>query len=346
MTRRIRRFTDVLAIGIVAVMSVAVRPATAAPAEGWLIATKACEATRRIDGPNPGRVRTEPMRAYELLELHGNGEYARIRIPGAPQIEERWLRRECGIHAVPAGGQAAGNGPTQAQERPGGEESVDNVLAVSWQPAFCETSAGRRTKECRNLGAGDSGPFTRGFSLHGLWPQPRGTEWCTPRARAQKGPASRSARMRRLDISPAVLAELSEVMAGTQSAFQRYQFYKHGSCYNDPAGVDGYWRDAISLMRQLNRSAVARLFAENIGTSLSPDAVRAAFDEAFGPGAGERVRFDCYDDDGRRLYLEMRIALRGRIEPETRLSELILAAPPSRSGDGCRGARVDPAGNQ
>jgi len=46
---------------------------------------------------------------------------------------------------------------------------AEYVLAVSWQPAFCETRP--RLPECRSQTA-DRFDATN-FTLHGLWPRPR-----------------------------------------------------------------------------------------------------------------------------------------------------------------------------
>src|SRR3546814_10932851 len=48
------------------------------------------------------------------------------------------------------------------------------VLAVSWQPAFCETRPAK--PECVTQ---DEDRFDAShFALHGLWPQPRGNVYC------------------------------------------------------------------------------------------------------------------------------------------------------------------------
>src|SRR3546814_5265076 len=48
------------------------------------------------------------------------------------------------------------------------------VLAVSWQPAFCETRPAK--PECVTQ---DEDRFDAShFALHGLWPQPRGNVSC------------------------------------------------------------------------------------------------------------------------------------------------------------------------
>ena len=48
------------------------------------------------------------------------------------------------------------------------------MLAVTWQPAFCQLHA--RKPEC---GSQTSDRFdATHFTLHGLWPQPRAKEYC------------------------------------------------------------------------------------------------------------------------------------------------------------------------
>jgi ribonuclease T2 len=95
----------------------------------------------------------------------------------------------------------------------------------------------------------------------------------------------------------------------------------------------------MDLLEQLNGSAVAGLFASHIGLRLRAGEVRDAFDQAFGAGAGERVRIVC-DDQG--LITELRVGLKGTLGPGASLAGLIRAAPPR--GVGCRGGWVDRAG--
>ncbi|WP_226581694.1 ribonuclease T2 family protein [Acuticoccus sediminis] len=327
--------------------------------EGWFIAEDTCPATRKIDGSNPGNVATEPRVAYDILEINRDGgDFYRIRIPGAPQIEERWVAVRCGTHVVaagpprrPSGGEpgGGGGGDTELGGLPTGDdsrESTDNLLAASWQPGFCETGAGRPKTECMLLNAGQLPDAADRFSMHGLWPQPNGNFWCTDEALRQKGIDNED--MLPLALSDATREALADVMPGTHSEFQRYQFYKHGSCFFAAGGAEEYFRDAINLFDQLNASPVAALFRDHIGERLSPADVKAAFDTAFGPGAGRRVQFEC-DADGRRdIYIELRIALRGRIDDAASLGDLILAAPPASdtAESGCARAVVDRAGLQ
>ena len=86
------------------------------------------------------------------------------------------------------------------------------------------------------------------------------------------------------------------------------------------------------------------LFAANIGRELSVAEIRESFDEAFGRGAGERVRLACRDDGSRRLIVELTIGLRGDIPGGTPVAQLIAASAPT--DEGCPGGIVDPVGLQ
>jgi ribonuclease T2 len=97
-------------------------------------------------------------------------------------------------------------------------------------------------------------------------------------------------------------------------------------------------------MNALNGSIVQKLFADNIGKNLKSSEIRAAFDEAFGDGAGQRVRVKCKRDGKRQLIQEITIGLYGEFTEENSLAKLLLAARPTKPG--CVVGIVDPAGFQ
>ncbi len=213
------------------------------------------------------------------------------------------------------------------------------VLAATWQPAFCETRPEK--PECRSQTAArfDASHFT----LHGLWPQPRGRAYCgVARNDKRADKAGRWAALPALDLEAATRAALERVMPGTRSFLHRHEWLKHGTCYASSA--ERYLRDSLSLMVQLNGSGVRAFFAERIGQRITADQIRARFAAAFGPGAGRRVKLVCKSDGGRRLIVELRINLEGPVTPARDLAILIAAAPTTPPG--CEAGLVDPVGLQ
>ncbi len=214
------------------------------------------------------------------------------------------------------------------------------LLAVSWQPAFCEQRPKR--PECASQRANRYDATH--FSLHGLWPGPRSNSYCnvssTLIATDKKG---RWGSLPDLNLDASLLSRLNQVMPGTRSFLQRHEWVKHGSCHEN-GSANGYYEDSLRLMKALNASGVARLFADNIGNRLKASEIRAAFDKEFGMGTGKRIRIKCKRDGARLLIQEITIGLYGEFDAATTLSQLMLRAKPTNGG--CEGGIVDAVGLQ
>jgi len=306
---------------------------------GTFVADSACPATQAIrTGKNPGNISTEAGKSYELLA--GNKDeptHYLIQVPGADP-ERRWVKISCGhvsggsVAAAPSG-QAK---PSSASGKP------EYVFALSWQPAFCETKASKPECKAQSPGEFDATHFT----LHGLWPQPNGNFYCQVSAsdKANDNPAH-WADLPPVDLDANTRAELDQVMPGTASKLERHEWIKHGTCYGK--SQQEYFSDALKLMRTVNSSAVRDLFNKNIGKQLTSDQIRGAFNEAFGPGAGDRVRVSCLVDpsSGRRMIGELTLGLSGPIGPDSKLADLLMASAPTGKA-GCPKGAVDPIGFQ
>ena len=257
---------------------------------------------------------------------------------------------------------AAMSATAGAQER-GGRSELDRrseraVLAITWQPAFCETRP--RVPECRSQRPGRA-DVTQ-FSLHGLWPQAqrgrgrgRGREnYCGVDPRTVRAGRSGWRNLPRLGLDRDVERRLAVAMPGVRSYLHRHEWFKHGTCYGPTP--DGYFRDALALLDEVNASPVRALFARNIGRRLETAAIRDAFDRAFGPGAGRRVRVQCRRDGNRQVIVELLLHLQGTIGtktgqagrrtngPTNGLGGLLRAARPVRAD--CPGGIVDAVGLQ
>ncbi len=196
--------------------------------------------------------------------------------------------------------------------------STDNLLAISWQNAFCQTHQNRR--ECRNV---KPSHFSAShFTLHGLWPQPRSRVNCKG---AQK-----------VYLPKKLYRELLEVMPAARSGLHKHEWKKHGTCYG--TSPERYFRDSIYLVKVINASPVRDLFARNIGKTVTIEQVRFAFDRAFGKGSGRKVKMVC----NQGLITELWINLKGEIREGAELSKLLKRAPMAKGG--CRKGKVDAAG--
>ena len=251
------------------------------------------------------------------------------------------LRRSALLAAALAACLAAFSAPTA---RAG--ESRGATLALTWTPAFCET-AGRNRGECKLLAKRKISVWSNRFNLHGLWPE-RG-EYCgaTKEQIAQDALGPRGWRKMKMQRLPKDLADrLVAAMPGALSGLHKHEWVKHGLCHGDPDGAIGYYQDSLAALEAVNRAGLAKLARAHVGRELRAAQLRAALDRAFGKGAGERLQMVCVKDrdSGRRLISEIRISLRGELEPGVNVGRLILAARPRKRG--CRAGIVDPVGAQ
>ena len=304
---------------------------------GEFVASKSCPAVVSIKkGTNPDDVSVEPGKSYTLLgKNRQEATHYWINVPGASPAQ-RWVAYDCG----------KADGPTVTEQLNNGGAAVDTplgtvkpkpkpkgpkdgvpffVLALSWEPAFCETM--RDKAECRNQTS--SSYEATHFALHGLWPQPRGNQFCgvDPKIAALDDQHQWD-QLPEPQLSAETKAALAKAMPGVQSGLERHEWTKHGSCYPG-ADAEQYFKDEVRLAEAVNSSPVQQFMAANIGKQVQTSELRAAFDKAFGNGAGDRVRVSC-DKQGR--FSEMTIGLKGDISSGTDIAQLIAASETTDMG--------------
>jgi ribonuclease T2 len=315
--------------------------------DGTFTAREACPAFQSIrNETNPGSIHLETGKSYPLRAKNKpDASHYQIEVADA-EPRRRWVAIGCGeVEDTSAGSASGGSGGAPAGAGTG-LRKAEYILAVSWQPAFCETAAGRRKTECGTQSADrfDASHFT----LHGLWPQ--GRSYCRVPAdvvatdKASKTDPDAWQRLPPVSLAPGTRRELERVMPGTMSQLDRHEWIKHGTCFGD-ASADAYFARAIALLDQLNQSRARGLFARSVGHEITREAIRQAFDESFGSGAGDRVVVECNDDGGRRLIAELTIGLVGAIGDAPTLAPLMAASAPPRD-PGCPAGLVDPVGLQ
>jgi len=226
------------------------------------------------------------------------------------------------------------------EDNPASRQQQDFILALSWQPAFCETRP--NVPECRSQREGRFD--ARNFSLHGLWPQPRDNVYCgVSEQNIRIDKSGRWQDLPKLEISDGLRKELAEQMPGYRSNLHRHEWIKHGTCIEDGT-PEQYYTISLQLMGAMNASPMAKLFAENIGREISAYQITNAFERTFGSGLGNRISVSCRRDGGRNLINELKISLATDGKKKESLSEIFEAAAPLDVG--CRRGIVDPVGLQ
>jgi ribonuclease T2 len=301
------------------------------PLNGTLHAERDCEAfVSKKKKSNPDKVRLEPGDAYVILEVNrpNQPDWFRVRVEDA-NPPERWVEASCGSQT--GGGAPQEEGPTEPVRPPVRPIDSDDPslcstaglqdsfkLALSWQPAFCESHRGK--KECAaNFPA--TFQSAGNFTLHGLWPNREacGINYgnCEHR-RTQSEFCDYPAP----GINAQVASQLSQVMPGTASCLERHEWFKHGTCQKewDPSQ---YFEEAIDLVRQFNDSGINKFMAANMGKQVLVEDFLAQVDTALGADARQRLQLTCA---GGKLT-DVFISLPAHFEPGSSLSELIRTAP-------------------
>jgi ribonuclease T2 len=217
---------------------------------------------------------------------------------------------------------------------PSAAQAIDYVLAISWQPGFCEMRPA--VPECQSQTA-DRFDATH-FTLHGLWPEPRGNFYCgVPPHDQELDRRTQWQALPVLPLSAETRQQLDQSMPGTQSGLHRHEWIKHGTCSEMPT-PEAYFQESLRLLAALNNSPLQALFQDAIGSTLSGDAIRAAIDNAFGEGVGEKVQIICKSVGPRDLIVELRFNLKGPLKD--RDFKAALQSATSRD-PGCPGGEVD-----
>ncbi|MCY1743732.1 ribonuclease T2 family protein [Ensifer sp. SL37] len=218
-----------------------------------------------------------------------------------------------------SGAFAAGEDASRGAAPASSTSRTDYVLAVSWQPGFCETRPQRKECESQTAERFDA----TNLSLHGLWPLRK--SYCGGAAEARATDRKGSwLELPKLAMADDTAARLLIAMPGVQSGLDRHQWLRSGTCQS--GSVDDYFSVQLRMLEELNRSAVGALFRQRVGAELDEAAIKQAFDQSFGAGAGDRVRMRCQTVQGRSIITGLTIGLTGDVMKAASLGPLIQAA--------------------
>ena len=188
-----------------------------------------------------------------------------------------------------------------------GPEIDHYVLALTWQPAFCERNEDR--PECRQLGSDD---YAAGhLTLHGLWPNDgpgEGPSHCNvaPETKALDEPHS-WCKLPEPKLSPETTTSLTPRMPGIESCLERHEWIKHGTCAGTEA--DAYFRSALRLTDAIDKLKMSAVIGSSVGRFVNRQQLIVAFEEAFRAGSAQAVTFLCAEKGADSYLLEIRITL-------------------------------------
>ncbi|MGD9476175.1 ribonuclease [Shinella sp. G-2] len=195
------------------------------------------------------------------------------------------------------------------------------ILSISWQSGYC--AARPKSGGCADFSA--ASPAASRFSLHSRFLARK--SYCGIEAdlqqRARKG---KWTDLPAITLASATQERLLAAMPAARLGLDRQQWLRSGSCV--AASPEAYYSRSLDLLDQLNASPVLALFADKAGGTVTLAEVRAAFDTAFGAGAGERVRLTCRKVDDKAIVIGLTI---GVASGEGTLATLIDASSPTKS---------------
>ncbi len=293
----------------------------AIPFQGQLTATNTCPAGISIKpGNNPDNLTLEKGKIYQIVGKNSdNPSHYLLKIPNANPAD-RWVKINCGNFAEVAEVTPPKPNATVSNS------SNDYLLALSWQPAFCEAKPDNL--ECQLLAKDPTRPEATHFVLHGLWPQPISNIYCgvsnsdianDKNHKWEELPAVEN------QLSPETWQKLQAAMPGTLSNLHRHEWIKHGTCY--PGTPDEYFAEAIELLNTFNNSQVQAVVASKIGSQATVTEIDNAL-SSFGANTGEKVEVRC---DKNSVMGEIWVNLEGNITLTTPVSDLLKNAPDAKA---------------
>ncbi|NGZ85306.1 ribonuclease T2 family protein [Duganella aceris] len=289
-------------------------------AGGTFTATKSCEAFSSFaKRSNPGAVQVAPGTAYVVREINkADYDWVRVEVPGA-QPSLRWVQRGCGTPAL-EDKQAA------IPRDGGGVCSVANkqdsyVLAITWQPGFCEHVSYKGTKpECDAMNKGALPAKT--LSLHGLWPNKKecGTQYgsCTGEAFA---------------LTKETIDKVAPWMPNFfyERTFGAYEWNKHGKCQSLPP--DEYFIKAVSAVKVVNDSEVGKIVLGSVGKSFRVSEFFDRVKARYGDKVAGSITLVCTQH---KYLQEIRVSLPLEFSAERDLTTMVGSASPASSREiGC-----------
>lgn len=206
------------------------------------------------------------------------------------------------------------------------------VLAMSWQPAFCEDKGSK--PECRlSQFIAQNTYQAKNFTLHGMWPNKNSCGQNYGFCGEVKSNAKDFCEYPEVSITNhAIEKDLESVMPSKAagSCLERHEWHKHGTCQS--LDTSKYFDRAIKLLKNFNQSKTASLIRKYINKSnLKTSDLLKSLDVSFGKDASKQFVIVC---KGNRLT-EVQVNLTAAsLDPKTDESKITIKGLLNKSASG------------
>lgn len=212
-----------------------------------------------------------------------------------------------------------------------------NVLALSWQPAFCEMKSSKT--ECK---VSDPDVYqANNFALHGFWPNKKSCGYNYGQCGKGNVKKKNHCDYKPLQLSDDFFNELGTYMpsAAHGTCLQRHEWYKHGSCQLE-RNITEYYQMSIRLLKEFNESGIASYISKNIGKTIKAKDFFEIVDDSLGKNAHKRLKIKCY----KNMLIDIYINLPKNVSEEDSLMELIAATENNHDNQCGSEFKIDPIG--
>lgn len=203
-----------------------------------------------------------------------------------------------------------------------------NVLALSWQPGFCQSyGASAKKPECLKLSS-------RAYAynhlvLHGLWPN---QDSCGH----NYGFCTTSAKKHHCDYAPVPLTatvseHLKQLMPSYAygSCLERHEWNKHGTC--QLLDSSDYFDQAMTLVDQVNQLKIIDFLQQYQGQTIALTQLKSELETSLGQNAKQKIYIGC----SKGLLVDIYLSLPATFDATTPLNQLLTSAPNMTSTSNC-----------
>lgn len=284
--------------------------------KGTFKADQACEAYSSFKKrTNPDQIHIKPGKIYNIVEVNTEKEWDWIRVAiGKKNDDLRWVSKGCGKAKITVAQSSTSIGDNGGSTCSTPNQYDSYVLAMTWQPGFCEHSSYKGTKpECdAMMQEGNKKLVISHLTLHGLWPNKRE---CDP----DYGNCADTP----LDLKDATVKEIDDWMPNFffSTGFGNYEWKKHGTCQE--RDDDTYFLLAKDLLQRVDKSAIGSYLRDSIGKTINTDAYRSYIIDKLGKEVADRVQLAC---SKKRFLQEIRLNLPKNIVVDDDIAKMVSGA--------------------